>query len=133
MIETNALHAAAVLTALAVLFYEMLVLRVNPACRRYGVKSPATTGNVEFERILRTQQNTLEQLPAFVAGVWWAAVFGGALFARVCGAIWLLARVVYVWLHGRGLSRAYATTPAYLAIFAMNGYSLVIIALRMPG
>ena len=73
MIETKALYAAATLTAIAVIFYEALVLRVNPARRRYDVKSPATAGNVEFERILRTQQNTLEQLPAFLAGLWLVA------------------------------------------------------------
>ena len=131
MIETKALYAAATLTAIAVIFYETLVLRVNPARRRYDVKSPATAGNVEFERILRTQQNTLEQLPAFLAGLWLAAIFGGAFFTWICGSIWLVARLVYVWLYARGLPRAYATIPAYIVIFVMNGFSLAIIALRM--
>jgi glutathione S-transferase len=59
-----------IVTALAVLQFIVFGFRVGAARGRYGVKAPAITGNEIFERLFRVQQNTLEQLIAFLPGIY---------------------------------------------------------------
>jgi glutathione S-transferase len=59
-----------IVTALAVLQFIVFGFRVGGARGRYGVKAPAMTGNEIFERHSRVQMNTLEQLIAFLPGIY---------------------------------------------------------------
>ena len=52
----------AIVTMLALLEYMFFSLRVGLGREKLGVPAPATTGNAEWERMFRGQQNTLEQL-----------------------------------------------------------------------
>ena len=60
----------------ALLLYLTVTINVGRARAKYKVSAPATTGNVDFERALRVQQNTLEQLAIFLPAMW--------LFASSC-------------------------------------------------
>ena len=62
---------------------------------RYGVKAPATTGNELFERYFRVQQNTLEQLVAFIPGLYLFAHYFNPLWAAAIGVIYLIGREIY--------------------------------------
>jgi len=82
---------------LALIEYYVITVQCGRARGRLGVPAPAMTGHPEFERYVRVQYNTIEQLviflPAlfafghFVSPVWGAAlggvfIVGRALFAR---------------------------------------------------
>jgi uncharacterized membrane protein YecN with MAPEG domain len=57
-------------TVLTLLVYQVLVINVGRARAKYKVMPPATSGDENFERVLRVQQNTLEQLVAFLPALW---------------------------------------------------------------
>jgi glutathione S-transferase len=64
------LYWTALVTVLAVLFYFYTGFRVPAARRKFGVPLPATTGNANFERILRVQQNIMSATAAPPWPVW---------------------------------------------------------------
>ncbi len=67
------------ITALTLLVYLVLTINVVRARTKYKVSAPQMTGNLEFERVLRVQQNSLEQLVLFLPGLW--------LFSFLCQSI----------------------------------------------
>lgn len=88
--------------ALSAIFAQILSLNVSRARYKYGVKTPATTGNIDFERSFRAHLNYIENLvvflPLFVMGVmnsgsdFLSKNFAFSVF--VIGVVWLLAKVV---------------------------------------
>jgi glutathione S-transferase len=80
---------------LALLEYFGFALAVGRARYRFGVKAPATTGNVDFERYYRAQMNTLEQLIIFVPALWSFAIFVSVLWASALGAVFIVGRLLY--------------------------------------
>lgn len=86
---------------LAVIEYLVFGFQVGMARGKYGVKAPAITGNAVFERYFRVQQNTLEQLVAFVPAMlafsWSAENIGwpGNYIAAGLGTVWLIGRFIY--------------------------------------
>jgi glutathione S-transferase len=85
----------ALVTLLALLTYQATVLLVGQARVRHGVNPPAMTGPEPFERALRVQQNTLEQLVFFLPSLWLAALFNDASIASVLGLVWVGGRLAY--------------------------------------
>ena len=63
--------------------------------RSHHVKPPATTGPEGFERALRVQQNTLEQLVFFLPTFWMAVTLNQAGVACALGFVWIGARIAY--------------------------------------
>jgi len=59
------------------------------------IVAPAMTGSEEFEKKLRVQLNTLEQLIVALPALWLCAVFFSADVAAVLGIIYLIGRFVY--------------------------------------
>ena len=57
---------AALVTVAALAVYVFTFMRVATARGQYKVEAPAITGNPDFERVFRVQQNTLEQLVLFL-------------------------------------------------------------------
>jgi glutathione S-transferase len=51
----------AIVTLLAIALYFFFATRVAVAHGKFGVKLPATTGNLDFERVFRAHENTLER------------------------------------------------------------------------
>lgn len=88
------LTTAGVLAAL--LAYIMSMFKVGGARKKFGVAVPATTGNPDFERVFRGQQNTVEQLVLFLPLVVIAANLWGDLWAGIYGLVWAIGRVLYV-------------------------------------
>lgn len=87
----------ALVIALALLLYITTIANVGRARARYKVMPPATTGNPDFERYFRVQQNTLEQLVVFIpALILFAAVWNAPRAAAVLGALWLFGRTWYM-------------------------------------
>jgi glutathione S-transferase len=92
---------AILVVCLALLQYLYFAFLVGKARARYGIKAPATAGHPLFERQLRVQQNTLEQLVVFVPvqftfpflaeNLGWP----GYEIAAVLGVVWLIGRGLY--------------------------------------
>jgi uncharacterized membrane protein YecN with MAPEG domain len=82
-------------TVLALILFFGVTLYVGAARAKYGVKAPAVSGNEDFERVLRVQQNTLEQLAIFLPALWIFADFVAPMPAAILGAIWILGRILY--------------------------------------
>jgi len=80
---------------LALLEYFGFALAVGRARYRYGVKAPATSGNIDFERYYRAQMNTLEQLVIFVPALWSFAIFVSVPWAVGLGVAFIVGRLLY--------------------------------------
>lgn len=90
----------------ALLIYVWTIMRVGRARSKYGVAAPAITGHPDFERVLRAQQNSVEQMVFFLPVLALVAHVWGDVAAGVYGAIWCAARILYVVTYSRGQSRS---------------------------
>ena len=88
-----------IVTALAILQYIVFGFRVGAARGRYGVKAPAIGGNETFERYFRVHMNTLEQLVAFLPGLYLFARYWNPLVAAALGVVYLLGRELYAYTY----------------------------------
>jgi len=84
-----------IIIMLALSQYMFFITWVGAARGKYGIKAPACTGDENFERVFRIQQNTLEQLiifiPAQLAFGWYVSpIWGPAL-----GLIYIAGRFIY--------------------------------------
>ena len=77
------MDGVAIVMGLGLLEYFWFTLETGRARTRFDVQAPATTGHPEFERYLRVQLNTLEQLIIFLPAIF--------LFASYVSAPWAAA------------------------------------------
>ncbi|MEO6078901.1 MAG: MAPEG family protein [Steroidobacteraceae bacterium] len=97
-------------------------IAVGRARMRYGVAAPATTGNPAFERYFRVQMNTLEQLVAFLPGIWLFAQFIEPRWAAALGVVYLVGRQLYFMGYVKDpKSRSLGYALTVLPIFIMLG------------
>jgi glutathione S-transferase len=87
--------AAIILLSLAQ--YLVFTVRVGAARSKYGVEAPHTSGNENWERLFRVQQNTLEQLVVFVPAMVMFGMYVSALWVLVPGVLYLVGRQLYSW------------------------------------
>ena len=85
------------ITALALLLYFVLTINVGRARAKFKVPAPQTTGNPDFERYLRVQNNMLEQLVFFLPLLWLFSIFISVTWGAAIGSIWILGRILYAW------------------------------------
>ncbi|MGH6726022.1 MAG: MAPEG family protein [Pseudolabrys sp.] len=95
-------HYTALVTLLAVFVYFWTGLAVANARQKFGIKVPTTSGNPDFERVFRVQQNTLEWMPIFLPLLWLFAFTVNDLAAAALGLVWIAGRLMYI----RGYSAA---------------------------
>jgi uncharacterized membrane protein YecN with MAPEG domain len=94
----------AIVAALALVEYVVILMLTGQARGRFGVPAPATTGNPSFERYFRVQQNTIEQLVIFFPALYLFASFVSESWAALLGLVFILGRIVYF--------RGYVADPA---------------------
>ena len=85
------------ITALTLLVYLVITINVGGARAKYKIPPPQMTGNPDFERVLRVQQNTLEQLVFFLPLLWLFSFYVSPVWGALIGAAWLVGRIVYAW------------------------------------
>ena len=102
-----------IIAMLALIQFIYFSVQVGRARGRCDVAAPATTGNEEFERYFRVQQNTLEQLVVFLPALVAAATFGNAFLAAPIGLLYLIGRSLY--------ARAYVRDPGSRTIGFLLG------------
>ncbi|GBF80975.1 MAPEG family protein [Aphanothece sacrum] len=84
-------------TVLTLFLYFILTINVGRARSKYNVSPPATTGNPNFERVLRVQQNTIEQMVLFFPLLWIFSLYVSPIWGAGIGGFWILGRIVYAW------------------------------------
>jgi glutathione S-transferase len=84
-------------TIAALILFFVVTINVGRARFKYGVKPPEMSGEPAFERVLRVQQNTLEQLVLFLPAMWIFATFVQPNAAAIIGAVWVVGRILYAW------------------------------------
>lgn len=121
----NQPHQQIVLVSvLAIVVYIWTVVRVGMARGKYGVAAPAITGNLEFERYVRVQTNTLEWLPVFLACLWMASLYWAQTVVALVGLVWPLARIYYAMSYVKDpASRA----PGFV-LQALSAIGLLVMA-----
>ncbi|MBD2449786.1 MAPEG family protein [Nostoc sp. FACHB-152] len=110
------------ITVLTLLFYLAITINVGRARAKYKVPPPQMTGDANFERVLRVQQNTLEQLVVFLPGLWLFSFYINPLWGAIIGAIWLVGRIVYAW----GYYQAAEKRGIGFAISSLSGMVLLL-------
>ncbi len=112
----------ALITCLALLVYGWNFANVGGARGKYKIQAPATTGHPGFERMLRIQQNMVEQLVIFLPSLWIFCLTVQPLVGAALGLIFVIGRILY--------SLAYATDPAKRGLgFAMGALPTLILLL----
>ena len=106
---------------LSLVVYVWIVMRVGHARGKYGVEAPAVSGAPEFERALRGQQNTVEQMVLFLPLLGLAGFLWGDIAAGLYGLAWSIGRVLYV--------EGYIRDPAKrsLGFLLSGGVSMIVL------
>ncbi len=112
-------------TALTLIVYQVLTVNVGRARMKYKIMPPAMSGDENFERVVRVQQNTLEQLVFFLPALWLFSFYVNPLWGAGLGAVWLIGRIIFAW----GYYQAAEKRVAGFAISTLSGISLVLGAL----
>jgi glutathione S-transferase len=112
-------------TALTLIVYQVLTVNVGRARMKYKIMPPAMSGDENFERVVRVQQNTLEQLVFFLPALWLFSAYVSPLWGAVLGAVWLVGRIIFAW----GYYQAAEKRVAGFAISTLSGLGLVLGAL----
>ncbi|HVT36139.1 MAG TPA: MAPEG family protein [Nevskiaceae bacterium] len=84
-----------VVTVLSLILYFVLTFNVGRARGKHKIDAPAMTGHPEFERVLRVQMNTLEQLALYLPGLWLFSIYVSSIWGAVLGGVWIVGRVLY--------------------------------------
>jgi glutathione S-transferase len=87
----------ALITSLALVLYMVLTINVGRARVKFDVQPPNTTGNPNFERVLRVQQNTLEHMLPFLTALWLFSLLVDPKIGAALGGVWILGRIFYAW------------------------------------
>ena len=112
-------HIVALLAIVQFIYFSMLV---GKARGKYGIKAPAMTGHEGFERAVRVQMNTLEQLVCFVPALLIAAVYWLPVYVAATGVVYLVGRTLY--------QRAYVADPAKRGLgFMLTFFPTVLLVL----
>lgn len=109
------MHNIYIICVLAILQFVIFAVFVGQARIKYGVNAPAVSGNEHFERALRVQMNTLEQIVCFIPAILIAAVYWPETYVAAVGSVYLLGRIIY-W-------RSYVSDPKKRAL----GFMLTLI------
>lgn len=88
---------------LALIEYVIIFMLTGRARGQYGVKAPATTGHPVFERWLRVQQNTVEQLVVFLPALFLFSSYVSPRWGAILGLVFIVGRAIY--------ARSYVADP----------------------
>ncbi|MGD1703461.1 MAPEG family protein [Dapis sp. BLCC M229] len=97
MLETQAILWPSLVTVASLLMYFVITINVGRARAKYKIMPPQMTGDQNFERVVRVQQNTLEQLILFLPSLWLFSLFISPVWGAGIGAIWVLGRILFAW------------------------------------
>ena len=111
----------ALVTLLLLVQYLAFTMMVGAARVKGGVDAPACSGNPEFERAFRVQQNTMEQLMLVLPALWICAYYFRADVAAICGSLFFIGRIIY--------RIAYMNDPSKRGVGMIIGFAATIVML----
>ena len=126
MIDIKQLQGTGLVTILSLILFFILSLNVGIARAKYKVPVPKITGDENFERVFRVQQNTLEQLIMFIPALWLFSLYVNAIAANILGGIWIVGRIFYAWGY-------YVEAGKRFIGFAVSSLTVVILILGALG
>jgi uncharacterized membrane protein YecN with MAPEG domain len=85
----------ALVTLLLIFQYMTFMMLCGMARAKGDVKAPATSGDEMYERALRVQMNTVEQLVITLPAMWICAMYYRPLVAAALGLVFFLGRLLY--------------------------------------
>ncbi len=109
-------------TLLALMLYFVFVINVGRARAKYNIPAPQVTGNEDFERVMRVQQNTMEQLIFFLPVLWIFSITVSTIWGAALGLVWVLGRAIFAWGYYQAAEKR---TPGF-AIGSLSGMVLFI-------
>ena len=120
MIDLKPLLFPSLVTVLTLIVYLVLIINVGRARAKYKVSPPQTSGDPGFERVFRVQQNTSEQLIAFLPSLWLFSLFVSPIWGAGIGLIWLIGRIIYAWGY-------YQAAEKRTIGFGINSLSIMVL------
>ncbi|EAW34084.1 MAPEG family protein [Lyngbya sp. PCC 8106] len=119
-------------TAIALLVYLVLTINVGRSRAKYKIMPPQMSGDPNFERVVRVQQNTLEQLALFLPALWLFSEFISPVWGASIGAVWVVGRIIYAWGYYQAAEkRTLGFAIGSLTLLTLLGGSLVGIILPL--
>ncbi len=120
-----------VLTLIALVMQFVMGFKQRAARPKLKVMVPAISGNLEFERMFRAHQNTMEYMPMFLIFLWFAGLTGGNTYwVSLLGLVWIVARVFYFKGYTQGTAnrgKAFQVTALMLALLLLTTlYNLIM-------
>jgi len=106
----------ALVTLLILIQYMYFTLRAGMA-RGKEIKAPATSGDEIFERKLRVQLNTLEQMMVTLPAMWVCAHFYRTDAAWILGTAFIVGRFLYSSMYVKDPSKR---APGFIIGFFAN-------------
>ena len=85
----------AIVTILAIGQFILFSVQVGSMRGKHGIKAPAVAGHPEFERMFRIQQNTMEQLVAFIPALWIFGYVVNPKWGAAIGLVYIIGRFIY--------------------------------------
>ena len=130
--EANATLWPSLITVSALILYFVVTINVGRARFKYKVSPPQMTGNPDFERVVRVQQNTLEQMILFLPSLWLFSQFISPIWGSAIGAVWIIGRILFAWGYYQAAEkRAAGFGISTLATLALLGRSLTGIIMSL--
>jgi glutathione S-transferase len=115
------MESAVLVILLALVQFTYFSIRVGASRTKYGVNAPSTSGDENWERLYRVQQNTMEQLAVFIPSMLAFSFYVSTLWALLPGVLFLVGRQLYSYEYvGNPASRA----PGMAMTFLANGILL---------
>lgn len=84
-----------IVTLLAIAVYFATIGKIGRLRSKLEIAPPKMTGDPAFERAVRVQANTLEQMIMFLPCLWLAALTWNSLYASIIGGLWVIGRILY--------------------------------------
>lgn len=120
MLELKTLLFPSLATVLTLMLFFVLTANVGRARRKYKVLPPQTSGEPDFERVFRVQQNTLEQLILFLPSLWLFSLFVSPIWGAGIATLWIIGRILYAWGYYQAAEKRFIG-------FGINALSLLVL------
>jgi len=123
---------AVLIILLALAQFTYFSLRVGAGRAKYKIDAPKTSGDENWERLYRVQQNTMEQLVLFVPAMLAFSFYLSARWALIPGILFVVGRQLYSWEYiSKPPSRAPGMAITLLANAVLLAGAVIGIVVRI--